>query len=390
MTSIKTKLSIVLHVMALIPLITLGGISYFQTTDIFTKSVQEYLLTIVKSKEDALENYIDATETIGRSIASSDVMQEFVSYTGKSLNAVESDRYEEIRKRVDNLLYSFQEAHWGKYHHIFLIDRSRKIIVSPNHGEKVKGSPSSHLNEDTSRNEWVTEAMLNGTPSVSDYSSWVESDHSHQMLFFPVKQSDGAIRAVIGFELQIPHETKILTENFKLGDTGKVFLTTTNGVPIVYKGIDKQAPLGTPGITEARENGFSSDLRLNAEGVEVIDLYLKHEKYPWILVAEIEAKEAFHSLYSLQTTFLIGLVVTLVIAVFFSIFFSNRIVDPIRKLTLQMEKISLGDFDITVGDTERKDEIGKLIQAFQRIVVSLQIAMKQLRTKRAEQSNTNR
>ena len=390
MTSIKTKLSIVLHVMALIPLITLGGISYFQTTDIFTKSIQEYLLTIVKSKEDALENYIDATETIGRAVASSDVMQEFIASSNRNLNSVEADRFEEVKKQVDNLLYSFQEAHWGKYHHIFLIDRTRKIVVSPNHGEKVKGSPSSHLNEDTSRNAWVTETLLNGTTSVSDYSSWVESDHSHQMLFYPVKQPDGAVRAVIGFELQIPHETKILTENFKLGDTGKVFLTTADGVPIVYKDIDKQAPLGTPGIAEARAKGFSSDLRTNAEGVEVIDLYLKHEKYPWILVAEIEAKEAFHSLYSLQTTFLVGIVVTLAIAVYFSVFFSNRIVDPIRKLTQQMEKISLGDFDIAIGDTERKDEIGKLIQAFQRIVVSLQIAMKQLRTRRAEQGKTNR
>ena len=40
--------------MALVPLIFLGAINYFQTTDIFTEAVQEYLSTIVKSKEDAL------------------------------------------------------------------------------------------------------------------------------------------------------------------------------------------------------------------------------------------------------------------------------------------------------------------------------------------------
>ncbi len=381
MASIKAKLSVVLHIVALTPLITLGAINYFQTTDIFTKTIQEYLLTVVKSKENILENYIDATETIGQSIATSEVMQEFIAKNNKSLNAEETVRFNQVKKEVDLLLYSFQEAHWGKYHHIFLIDASRKIVISPSYGKLVKGSPSSHLNEDTSHNEWAVEALSRGVTSVSDYSSWVESDHSHQMLFYPVKDPKGKTRAVIGFELQIPHETKLLTENFKLGETGRVFLTTAEGVPIVYKGIDKQKPLGTRGINEARATGFSTGRRSNAEGVEVIDLYLKHEKYPWILVAEIETKEAFRGLFSLQTTFVVGLVITLAIAVFFSIFFSDRIVKPIRGLTQQMEKISLGNFDVEIEDTKRDDEIGKLAQAFQRTVVSLKIAMQQIRGK---------
>lgn len=233
------------------------------------------------------------------------------------------------------------------------------------------------------------EALLTGKSSVSDYSSWVESDHIHQMLFYPVKDAAGTTRAVIGFELQIPHETQILTQDFKLGETGRVFLTTTDGVPIVYKDISQQEPFHTRGFFEAREKGFSTGLRSNAKGVEVIDLYLKHEKYPWIMVAEIETEEAFRSLYSVQTTLVIGLVVTFAIAIVFSLFFSNLIVNPIRKLTEQMEKISRGQFDIAIEDSGRKDEIGKLIQAFQRIVVSLQIAMKQLKTRKSDQAKAS-
>ncbi len=376
MNSIKTKLSIVLLLMALIPLITLGAINYFQTTDVFTKSIQDFLLTLVKSKEDALENYIDATETTGKAIAETDVVQTYISYAKKDLYLQDSAQFKKVKKQVENLLYSFQEAHWGKYHHIFLIDQSKKIVISPNHGKKVKGSPSSHLNEDTSTNLWAMKALEQGLTAVSDYSSWVESDHSHQMLFFPVKDASGTSLAVIGFELQIPHEEKILTENFKLGETGKVFLTTTDGVPIVYKGIKNQIPLDTPGITEARTAGFSSGLRSNSTGVEVIDLYLKNEKYPWILVAEIEAKEAFSSIFTIQTTMLIGLLVTFFIALIIAILLANFIVNPIKNLTKQMEEVSLGKMDIEVTGLQRKDEIGKLAKAFTRIVTSLKIAMK--------------
>ncbi len=376
MTSIKTKLTLVLLLMALLPLLTLGVINFYQTTDVFTKSIQEYLLTIVKAKDDALENYIDATETAGQAIADTDVLQAYIAYSNKQLTTEETEQFKEVKKQVENLLYSFQESHWGKYHHIFLIDKSKKIVISPNHGKKVKGSPSSHLNEDTSNNVWAMKALLQGITGVSDYSSWVESDHSHQMLFFPVKDASGLSLATIGFELQIPHEEKILTENFELGETGKVFLTTTDGVPIVYKGMENQVPLNTPGIIEARGTGFSSGIRSNAEGIEVIDLYLKHQKYPWILVAEIETQEAFRGLKTIQNNMLIGLLVTFLIVLILSIFFANFIVNPIKHLTKQMEEVSLGKLDIKIDNMDRKDEIGKLIQAFNRIVASLKIAMK--------------
>lgn len=376
MSSIKTKLSMALLLIALIPLIALGVINYHQTTEIFTKSIQDFLLTIVKSKDDALESYIDATETAGLAIAQSDAMQQYLEYSQVDTDTIDLEQYREIERQVENLLYSFQEAHWGKYHHVFLIDQSKRIVISPNHGEKVKGSPSSHLHEDTSNNKWAMKALLQGVTAVSDYSSWVESDHSHQMLFYPVKDKLGVSRAVIGFELQIPYEKEILSKNVDLGETGKIFLITTDGVPIVYKGIENQQPLDTPGVEEAQKNGFSTGLRSNAEGVEVIDLYLKHKQYPWILVAEIEAKEAFSSLYSIQATMVGGLLVTFLIAVILAVIFANFIVNPIKQLTNQMEEVSLGNLEIKIDNMNRKDEIGKLVRAFQRIVTSLKIAMK--------------
>ncbi len=379
MTSIKTKLLVVLQLVALVPLISLGAVNFFQTTDIFKNTVQDYLLTIVKSKEDSLENYIETTETIGKAIAESDLLQEYIVYTNRALTTEEKARFNILRKRVSDIIYSFQEAHWGSYHHIFLVDGSRKIVVSPNHGAKVKGSPSSHLNQDTSQNKWAMKAFSDGLTQVSDYSSWEESDHSHQMLFYPVKNDRGVVLAILGFELQIPHEEKILTENFKLGETGRVFLTTTDGVPIVYKGIKNQKPLNTLGVNEAKQQGYSSGLRKNSKNVEVIDLYLAHEKYPWILVAEIETQEAFQSLFSIQSTLIYSLLATFLIALILSILFANYIVAPIKKLTGQMEQISRGDFSVKIDDMGRKDEIGQLVQAFKRTVFSLKIAIKRLR-----------
>ena len=383
MLSIKTKLALILVFIAVVPLASMGAITFLQTTESVTKSIQESLLTIVRSKENALENYIESTESIGQAIAETSSMQDYIRLSIKG----ELSRSEDVRKRfmerqVANIIFRFQETNWGKYHHIFMIDESRKIVISPNHGEISAGSPSSHVGQDASENKWAMTALDTGVTQVSDYSSWRESDHTHQMLFYPVKDKQGKARAVLGFELQIPYEQEILAEDFQLGETGRIFLMTTEGVPIVYQGIENQQPQVTAGFQEALRTGISSERRVNAAGVEVIDIYLKNEKYPWVLVAEIETQEAFKDLLELQKLMLIGIGATLLVAILVSIFFANTIVKPVRTLTEQMEQISLGNFEIELAETKRNDEIGKLVQAFQRIVVSLRIAMKQIKDKK--------
>lgn len=375
MNSIRAKLLTVLLLIALIPLSVLGIINYIQTTQTFEQSIQDSLLTIIQTKNDRLEQYIEETELVGQSIADTDILQQYIA------SSVNTPEFNALQKQVDNLLYSFQEASWGKYHHIFLIDKTQQIIISPNHGVQEKGSPSSHLGENTSNNQWAVKAFMQGITTVSDYSSWVESDHTHQMLFFPVKDSAKVTQAVLGFELQIPYEKKLLEENFQLGQTGQVFLSTTDGVPILYQSTASQSPLNMTAVTEALKTGMSSGRRENSSGAEVVDLYLANEKYPWILVAEIETKEAFKSLNTIQVTLIIGLIATLIIVIIISYLFTNIIVNPIIKLTQQMESISLGYMDTKINYLKRNDEIGKLAQAFGRMVNSIKIAMKHLNKK---------
>lgn len=377
MNSIRTKLMIVLLLIALVPLAALGIINYSQTTRVFNESIQDSLLTIVQTKNDRLEQYIEDTEKIGQSISETDILKQYISYPRDASNPEAVTAFSALEKQIENILYSFQEANWGKYHHIFLIDNTKRIAISPNHGAAERGSPSSHVGEDTSGNLWANRAFKQGKTIVSDYSSWVESDHTHQMLFFPVKDTAGVTQAVIGFELQIPYEQALLQENFKLGETGKVFLTTTLGVPIVYQGIESQTALQTSGIAEVRNTGLSSGRRANAEGVDVIDLYLANDTYPWILVAEVEASEAFKSLNAIQTTLIIGLILTLFLVGIISLFFTNLIINPITRLTKQMEEISLGNLNIKIDSLQRKDEIGKLAQAFNRMVQGIKMMMRQ-------------
>ena len=199
-----------------------------------------------------------------------------------------------MERQVQNIIFR-RERILGKYHHIFLIDRSRKIVISPNHGEISAGSPSSHVGQDASENQWAMYALDTGLTQVSDYSSWVESDHTHQMLFYPVRDVE-VLRAVLGFEKQIPYVREI-SEGFSTRRNGQDIPDDPRWRGNRLSGYRKPGTKNHGGFPGALQTGFFIERRINAQGVEVIDLYLKNEKYPWVLVAEIETQEAFMDLY---------------------------------------------------------------------------------------------
>ncbi len=62
---------------------------------------------------------------------------------------------------------------------------------------------------------------------------------------------------------------------------------------------------------------------------------------------------------------------SILIVVFFIVFFTYNIALPIRKISRIAESISTGDLRYEIGNTERKDEVGVLLNAFSRMIFYL-------------------
>lgn len=347
MVKLKIKIMSVSFIIALLPLIVLGFLNINKATEIQSQSVQDFLTSIVKLKETALEEYIEDTEFFAESISMNTITQSYLSTKDESK-----------RDALEELLYNAQEINWGRYHHVFIADTDGKIILSPNHGVRVKGSPSSHTNSDISASTWFKAALE--SVQVTDYSTFSEADHYHQMLLYPIKNKDGKTLGVLGFELMILYEQKILSDKLDLGKTGQIFLATLDGTPVVHNKGEEKAKLETPGIQDAITNGFSIGHTVNSASVPVIGFYLKNEKHPWILVAEIEEKEAFSSIDAMKNYFMAGLLVTSLLVVILSLVLSNYLVNPIKKISEAANKIAGGDFNAEIPAVSTNDEVQEL------------------------------
>jgi len=379
MFSIKAKLLFLLLPITLLMLAGLASFHYLKTTEIVARGAQDSLKATVRAKEVALVEYFESAESISSAIAATDAVQTYAELTNRKLTGGNLQTVQRLQQQVANLLRSFQENHWGRFHHIFLLNRSNRIVISPGHGLAKIESPSALLKKDLSRNPWAMESLHKGKTVISDYWSWKRDDHSHPVLFFPVRDASNRIQAVIGIELNIPHQQQILLQGFDPGRTGRIFLATEKGAPIIQQDVAHTAPLAGEALNQTKLNGSWSGRRLNAQGREVIGHYVKHDQYPWILGAEIETGEVLVELYQLHLILLAGLVGVLLVLAILAMMFAKRLVRPINAMVSQVERISRGEFDIEIPDAERKDEIGKLVVALQQLVFSLQLVAKKLR-----------
>ena len=383
MFSLKIRLLLLTMPVALATLGALGYANYFKTTEMFTRLAEEYLQTIVGSKQAALIEYFESTEKIGGTIAATDIVQTYVGLINRNLEGRNRETVEELGRRVENLLYSFQESHWGHYRHIYLIDRSHRIVISPNHGVREKGTPSSLLEQDMSRNPWVNAAMNKGTPTITSYTRPVAAEAWQQTLFYPIRDASNRVQAVLGFEMQVSHQQQILLQGLPDSLAHRVYLATDKGLPVTQTRVKRPAPLTGAAVTEARLNGAATARRVNEQGREVIGHYTRRLDYPWLLAAEIETDEIFAELIDLQIWLAAGLGATLLLMMILMVGFANSVIKPVRELTSRVELLSLGKFSTEIPEARRKDEIGKLFDAFQRLVFSLQLVAKKLRQAKA-------
>ncbi|PMK04499.1 response regulator [Vibrio sp. 10N.261.55.A7] len=124
----------------------------------------------------------------------------------------------------------------------------------------------------------------------------------------------------------------------------------------------------------------------NTENEKTIAAYspISFRDLNWAIVVEVAEKEAFARVHQLEKLFVIAMLTALVLVVIASHYLSNFITSPLLKLTWAAEKVSAGDLDETMINTERKDEIGRLAVSFERMQRSIREKMILIKSQNSE------
>jgi methyl-accepting chemotaxis protein len=101
----------------------------------------------------------------------------------------------------------------------------------------------------------------------------------------------------------------------------------------------------------------------------------------WTLIVQQDYDDAFAPLLEARRNALILIVCALVLVVAFAYLLSRQLARPISELTAVAENLSRGNFETKIVGTERRDEIGALARAVERMAVSIKMAFERMRKK---------
>ena len=202
-------------------------------------------------------------------------------------------------------------------------------------------------------------------------------------LAVPILNPMGEPGGVLAMAMKLDDISKVIKDT-RIGDTGyallldadnKVIATGLRGQPSdAVQDMSAHPALKIEGISEAPAIYRRSD------GERVIS-YVHKLPQGWTLIVEQDYAEAYAPLQRLELGARILVITTAALVIVIASLLGKALTRPINQLINVAEQLSKGQFQDSIPETGRGDEIGALARAIDRLGVSIRIAMDRLRKK---------
>ncbi len=195
----------------------------------------------------------------------------------------------------------------------------------------------------------------------------------------PVKDQDGRVIGILAGELSLSGLKRVFAGTM-LGNSGYAYLLDDDGNLLYNSDAGKSATTAKDfsassflqRVTQEARMGKSRYQSLWGDNVvaAAAPITLKNAADTWMLAAEWPVQDADQAIATIQRQFIFFLIAVILLTIFFSIFFANRITKPINILEIGTERIASGIFDSPVK-IETNDELEDLGMAFNKMMAGL-------------------
>lgn len=167
----------------------------------------------------------------------------------------------------------------------------------------------------------------------------------------------------------------------RIGKTGYAFLLDEKGEVIAHPNesfTQSRADFSDNPAFIAAAGGARKTVYTDKKGERIVAA-MRKTKQGWTLVAQQNYKEAYGPVQAANRRALLLLYGTLVIVAGCAFILSRKLALPIRSLTETTDMFSQGKLNVKITGLKRKDEIGDLARAVERLGTSIKIAIKRLK-----------
>lgn len=404
--SLKSKITLVMVVLVFISLAVIGLIASYQSHRALSKQAEVSLLQTAAQKSNEYEQIFNRIKEelngmaaysaliLERKNVPNDIEFDLIVYgekgpaEGQELAALTKEHKEEILKiqRIGPVLHSVVSN--NPYLSLGYISTDTALTLFDNLDvlAKIRTVKEFHPH----KRPWFIKAKEAGRTIWTDLYVDVATDELTVTCASPVFLKNKTFKGVIGFDVLLQTIKKdILALN--IGYNSYAFLVNKAGKVLVKPDIQKgnlkwDSTVQAENYLETSNAQFNSIVKNMIEMKQGVGTYVSDEGERYIAYSPIKAMDVSMGIVAfknevvkpatdMRNMIILVLFVVLVFAVIIGILLGNAITKPINRLILMADLMSQGQMDLDVLKEDRDDELGVLTRSFNRLIISLKMAL---------------
>ena len=233
---------------------------------------------------------------------------------------------------------------------------------------------------------------IKGETVISDTQDSITTEKLIVVIATPIF-IDGKIDGVLTGIITVDNIIKQVL-NVKIQETGYAYVVNKNGTVIIHpnsdisnkknilKGLDFAPEINKFGEEVVNgESGFTSYLM---NGEKKYAAYTRIPEMDWFIIVTVPENEVNSELINNTMKSIIIIIGMLVLVIFVIVLITKSIVTPIEILEANANRIANGDLNNTILNINSKDEIGRLAQAFEKMIENLYASYEELEASNEE------
>ena len=360
--SIKLKLVLSLLLLAILPLIVVGAISYRSASKALLNQAYQQQLTVAQKTVEQMEAFLAFLKQNLQELSSLEVIK----------SAFLLDTYGQDLKDTLAYLIEFQ-----KYRNGVIQIR----LVNPNGTEILTTfTRKSGKYRDVSDKPWFKHAISGEQIYVSPL--YFSEDARGEPVFTiskVIKDSSGLKVGIVAMDIRNQDLTSFV-DQIQIGKTGYGYIIDKTGLLVAHPQKDKILKeniynTGSPSLKKVLEGMMelkSGSGRYTYEGIDKYVFYYPFNELGWSVGLTVPLPELMASVIMLLRTMLIVIIIVALICIALALNFSKSIVKPIGEVIGILKSLAEGQGDLTKRIiVASKDEIEELANFFNQFIASL-------------------
>ncbi len=403
--SIKSKITLVIVALIISSLSIVGYIASSRGSQALSKQASDHLLLISKQKANEynsifrrLQNEIEgvaiyANQTFARTNIKQDLnFKLLMPWTGEGYGNPE------LNKKFTSEILALQRigialqglVQKNPYLELGYMATENNVMVLDD--EDVVGIIEAEQGYTPKKRPWYIDAVEKGTTVWTQPYIDINTKKLIVSCASPVTTKEKAVIGVVGFDVLLDTIQKDII-SLDIGYDSQAFLLGKKGNLLAKPSSQNIAWNQTVKTDNALESGneeFKAIIRNMMAGRRGIGTHTENGNKNIVSYAPLPAidasvgivvsqKEVMRPATEIQKLIIGVWIAVVIISIFIGLMIGNGITKPINNLTMRADLISQGKIDLEEISNKRKDEIGVLIESFNRLVTSLRIAMSRKR-----------